>query len=64
MSGSLGGPASEASRTGGGSDDIGDVAWSGPTITLRFPSNIPGTPGHNWEPARNANRVDGLVSCN
>ena len=19
-----------------------------PTITLRFPSNIPGTPGHNW----------------
>jgi aminobenzoyl-glutamate utilization protein B len=46
--GSLGGPANEATRTGGGSDDIGDVAWSMPTITLRFPSNIPGTPGHNW----------------
>jgi aminobenzoyl-glutamate utilization protein B len=46
--GSLGGPANEAQRTGGGSDDIGDVAWSMPTITLRFPSNIPGTPGHNW----------------
>jgi aminobenzoyl-glutamate utilization protein B len=46
--GSLGGPANEATRTGGGSDDIGDVAWSVPTITLRFPSNIPGTPGHNW----------------
>jgi aminobenzoyl-glutamate utilization protein B len=34
--------------TGGGSDDIGDVAWNVPTVTLRFPSNIPGLPGHNW----------------
>jgi aminobenzoyl-glutamate utilization protein B len=34
--------------TGGGSDDIGDVSWNVPTITLRFPSNIPGLPGHNW----------------
>ena len=34
--------------TGGGSDDIGDVSWNVPTITLRFPSNIPGGPGHNW----------------
>jgi aminobenzoyl-glutamate utilization protein B len=34
--------------TGGGSDDIGDVSWAVPTITLRFPSNIPGGPGHNW----------------
>lgn len=34
--------------TGGGSDDIGDVSWNIPTITLRFPSNIPGLPGHNW----------------
>lgn len=33
---------------GGGSDDIGDVAWNMPTITLRYPSNIPGLPGHNW----------------
>jgi aminobenzoyl-glutamate utilization protein B len=27
---------------GGGSDDIGDVSWNVPTVTLRFPSNIPG----------------------
>jgi aminobenzoyl-glutamate utilization protein B len=33
---------------GGGSDDIGDVSWVVPTITLRYPSNIPGGPGHNW----------------
>ena len=33
---------------GGGSDDIGDVSWTVPTVTLRFPSNIPGLPGHNW----------------
>ena len=46
--GQLGGPVNEATRMGGGSDDIGDVAWNVPTITLRFPSNIPGTPGHNW----------------
>lgn len=34
--------------SGGGSDDIGDVSWNVPTITLRYPSNIPGLPGHNW----------------
>ncbi|MBY0490502.1 MAG: peptidase dimerization domain-containing protein [Gemmatimonadaceae bacterium] len=34
--------------TGGGSDDIGDVSWNVPTVTLRYPSNIPGLPGHNW----------------
>jgi aminobenzoyl-glutamate utilization protein B len=34
--------------TGGGSDDIGDISWVVPTITLRYPSNIPGGPGHNW----------------
>src|ERR1700722_5354986 len=34
--------------TGGGSDDIGDVSWAVPTVTLRYPSNIPGGPGHNW----------------
>ena len=33
---------------GGGSDDIGDISWNVPTVTLRFPSNIPGLPGHNW----------------
>ena len=46
--GRLGGPVNEATRTGGGSDDIGDVAWNVPTITLNYPSNIPGMPGHNW----------------
>ena len=45
---SLGGPVNEATRMGGGSDDIGDVSWNLPTVTLRFPSNIPGLPGHNW----------------
>jgi aminobenzoyl-glutamate utilization protein B len=46
--GSISGGAIEAQRTGGGSDDIGDVSWVVPTITLNYPSNIPGTPGHNW----------------
>lgn len=36
---------------GGGSDDIGDVTWAVPSVTLRFPSNIPGLPGHNWTDA-------------
>jgi aminobenzoyl-glutamate utilization protein B len=35
-------------RSGGGSDDIGDVSWNVPTASLRFPSNIPRLPGHNW----------------
>jgi aminobenzoyl-glutamate utilization protein B len=46
--GRLGGPVNEATRMGGGSDDIGDVSWNVPTITLNYPSNIPNTPGHNW----------------
>ncbi|HJR58257.1 MAG TPA: amidohydrolase [Vicinamibacterales bacterium] len=36
---------------GGGSDDIGDVSWNVPTITLSYPANIPGLPGHNWSSA-------------
>jgi len=44
----LQGPAVSLVAFGGGSDDIGDVSWNVPTITLRYPSNIPGTPGHNW----------------
>jgi aminobenzoyl-glutamate utilization protein B len=44
----LGPPPPMADRRGGGSDDIGDVSWTLPTITLRFPSNIPRLPGHNW----------------
>ncbi len=35
-------------KRGGGSDDIGDVSWNVPTVSLRYPSNIPGLPGHNW----------------
>jgi aminobenzoyl-glutamate utilization protein B len=35
----------------GGSDDIGDVSWTVPTITIRYPSNIPELPGHNWTDA-------------
>ncbi|GHF30649.1 aminobenzoyl-glutamate utilization protein B [Kordiimonas sediminis] len=35
----------------GGSDDIGDVSWSVPTVTLRFPSNVKGLQGHHWSSA-------------
>ena len=45
--GEIGGPVQEP-RLGGGSDDIGDISWNVPTVTLRFPSNIPGGPGHHW----------------
>src|SRR5204862_2269715 len=34
--------------TGTGSDDIGDVTWTVPSVTLYYPANIPGTPGHSW----------------
>jgi aminobenzoyl-glutamate utilization protein B len=44
--GQLQGPVTQ--NTGGGSDDIGDVSWNVPTITLRYPANIPGLPGHSW----------------
>jgi len=33
---------------GGGSDDIGDISWAVPTVTLNYPSNIQAGPGHNW----------------
>eukprot|EP01136_Pigoraptor_vietnamica_P003456 Opistho-1_new@32724 len=33
---------------GGGSDDIADISWNLPTVVLRYPSNIPGLPGHHW----------------
>jgi aminobenzoyl-glutamate utilization protein B len=41
-------PPLPADFRGGGSDDIGDVSWNVPTVTLSFPGNIPGLPGHNW----------------
>jgi aminobenzoyl-glutamate utilization protein B len=42
----LQGPVTD--NRGGGSDDIGDISWNMPTVTLRYPANIPGLPGHNW----------------
>lgn len=41
----------QAMSIGGGSDDIADISWSLPTIVLRYPSNIPGLPGHHWSNA-------------
>src|SRR5688572_23991765 len=35
-------------KRGGGSDDIGDVSWNVPTVTLNFPANFQAGPGHNW----------------
>jgi aminobenzoyl-glutamate utilization protein B len=49
--GEIGTHVAEEDKRGGGSDDIGDVSWNVPTVTLRFPSNIPGLPGHNWSSA-------------
>ena len=40
-------PESRGKSNGGGSDDIGDIMWTVPTITIRFPSNIPSMIGHN-----------------
>ena len=46
--GDLGEPVDLSRSLGGGSDDIGDVSWNMPTVTMRFPSNMSGGPGHNW----------------
>ena len=35
-------------KRGGGSDDIGDISWNVPTVTLNYPANIQAGPGHNW----------------
>ncbi|WAC48011.1 amidohydrolase [Asticcacaulis sp. SL142] len=40
-------PETRGPSMGGGSDDIGDIMWTVPTITIRFPSNIPNVIGHN-----------------
>src|SRR5213075_49520 len=45
----LSGPGAE--EGGAGSDDIGDISWNVPTVRLRYPSNIPNLPGHNWSNA-------------
>ena len=44
----LRGPVDLSQSLGGGSDDIGDISWNMPTVTLRYPANMPGGPGHNW----------------
>ena len=49
--GRLGQPVREEDKRGGGSDDIGDVSWNVPTITLRYPANIPGAIAHHWSGA-------------
>ena len=45
------GPVRDEEKRGAGSDDIGDVSWVVPTVTLRYPSNVPNLPGHNWSSA-------------
>lgn len=46
--GAMGGPVDLERSLGGGSDDIGDVSWNMPTVTLSYPANIPGMIGHHW----------------
>jgi aminobenzoyl-glutamate utilization protein B len=41
----------DSEKSGGTSDDIGDIMWSVPTATLSFPSNVPGATGHHWSSA-------------
>jgi aminobenzoyl-glutamate utilization protein B len=43
----LGTPETRPRSLGGGSDDIGDIMWTVPTITIGFPSNIPNMIGHH-----------------
>jgi aminobenzoyl-glutamate utilization protein B len=49
--GAISGAVTADDNMGGGSDDIGDVSWTVPTVTIRYPSNIPGLPGHHWSNA-------------
>jgi aminobenzoyl-glutamate utilization protein B len=46
--GGLRGGLDPEQNMGGPSDDIGDVSWNVPTVTLSYPANIPNLPGHNW----------------
>lgn len=45
--GELSTPESRPPSMGTGSDDIGDVMWAVPTITILYPSNIPNMIAHN-----------------
>ncbi len=40
--------SSESEPIRGGSNDVGDVTLVAPTVTLRFPARVPGSPGHHW----------------
>jgi aminobenzoyl-glutamate utilization protein B len=42
----LGEPAKNP--VGGGSDDVGDIAWNVPMVYMLYPANIPNLPGHSW----------------
>lgn len=44
----LGPPVPADKNPGGGTDDIGDISWVVPTVTLRYPANIQNLPGHSW----------------
>ena len=35
-------------RSGGTSDDVGDISWNVPMVYMRYPANIPNLPGHSW----------------
>lgn len=35
-------------KRGGGSDDIGDISWNVPTVSLSYPANFSAGPGHSW----------------
>jgi aminobenzoyl-glutamate utilization protein B len=38
----------DSEKRGGGSDDIGDISWNVPTVSLSYPANIHAGPGQNW----------------
>lgn len=45
--GPLSSPETRGAAASGASDDIGDIMWTVPTITIRYPANIPNTGGHH-----------------
>ena len=38
----------DSEKFGGPSDDIGDITWNVPTVSLSYPANFQAGPGHNW----------------
>jgi aminobenzoyl-glutamate utilization protein B len=42
----LAAPGTEPLR--GGSSDVGDVTLVAPTVSIRFPVRVPGSPSHHW----------------